>query len=181
MPGLVEAHDLGLEPVALGVAEVHPVQLGREQGRLVAAGAGADLEDHVAVVVRVARQQQDLELLEQAGLVGLEPVDLLAGHRAQLVVGVGGVAQLARAGELGRGSPRGGGRPRPTGSRRASSWPSRRSSDGSVEVSGQRELGLELVVLARDLGQLGVEVAHARCGGSLVGRGCDRWRSVAVG
>ena len=96
---LVEAQHLGLEAVPLGVAEVHPQELGREQRGLLAAGAGPDLHDHVAVVVGVARQQQHLELLEQARLVGLQPVDLLAGHVSQLVVGLG-VAHLARAGQL---------------------------------------------------------------------------------
>ena len=36
-------------------------------------------------------------------LVGLEPVDLVAGHRPHLVVAVARVAQLARAGQLGAG------------------------------------------------------------------------------
>ena len=43
---------------ALGVADVHPVELGGEQRGLLAAGAGPDLDDHVAVVVRVARQER---------------------------------------------------------------------------------------------------------------------------
>ena len=62
--GLVEAQDLRREAVPLGVAQVHPEQLAGEQRGLLAAGAGPDLDDHVAVVVGVARQQQDLEVLE---------------------------------------------------------------------------------------------------------------------
>ena len=99
-PGLVQGDHLGLVAVALGVAQVHPEQLGREQGGLLAARAGPDLEDDVAVVGRIAREQEDLELVDEAGLVGLEPVDLLAGHRAHLVLCLG-VAHLPGAGELG--------------------------------------------------------------------------------
>ena len=50
--GLVQGQQLGRVPVALRVADVHPVQLGREQGRLVPAGTGPDLEDDVAGVIR---------------------------------------------------------------------------------------------------------------------------------
>ena len=135
--GLVQAQDLRREPVARGIAQVHPQQLGGEQGGFLATRAGPDLEDDVAVVVRVARQEQHLELLEQAGLVGLEPVDLLAGHRPHLLVAVARVAQLARAGELGRGSTPGADRPRRSGSSRASSLPSRRIWFGSALTSGR--------------------------------------------
>jgi hypothetical protein len=47
---------------ALGVACVHAEQVAREQRRFVPAGAGADLEKDVALVVGVARQQQALQL-----------------------------------------------------------------------------------------------------------------------
>jgi hypothetical protein len=72
--------DLDLPALALGVARVHAEQVAGEQRRLVAAGAGAHLEEQVAVVVRVARQQRLLQL-------GLE---LLHRARAllQLLVGV---------------------------------------------------------------------------------------------
>ena len=43
-----------LEAEAVGVAGVHVVELAGEEGRLVAAGAGPDLDDDVLVVVRVA-------------------------------------------------------------------------------------------------------------------------------
>ena len=56
--GLVEREDLGRELVRIGVAEVHPQDLVGEQRGLLAARAGPDLEDDVAVVVGVARQQQ---------------------------------------------------------------------------------------------------------------------------
>ena len=53
---------LDLPALALGVARVHAEQVAGEERRLVAAGAGAHLEEQVAVVVRVARQQRLLQL-----------------------------------------------------------------------------------------------------------------------
>ena len=54
------------QPLALGVAQVHAHQVAGEQRRFVAAGAGADFEEGVARVVRVARQQRGLQLGVQA-------------------------------------------------------------------------------------------------------------------
>ena len=48
-------HHLDPPPLALGVLRVHAHQLGREERGLVAAGAGADLEEDVLLVVRIAR------------------------------------------------------------------------------------------------------------------------------
>ena len=53
-----ERHDLDAPAVALAVARVHAVEVGGEERGLVAAGAGADLDDRVAVVERIARQEQ---------------------------------------------------------------------------------------------------------------------------
>jgi hypothetical protein len=49
----------------LGVAGVHLHKLAGEQGRLVAAGAGPDLDDHVLVVVRVAVDKLRPDLLRE--------------------------------------------------------------------------------------------------------------------
>ena len=136
-PGLVEAQELGREAVALGVADVHPVELGGEQGRLVAAGAAADLHDHVAVVVRVARQEEDLQLLDQARLVGLEPVDLVAGHRLAARRRRRPMSRSSRAPASSARVASSRRKASTTGSRRASSWPSRRMAAGSVDVSGR--------------------------------------------
>ena len=54
--------------MALGVARVHPEQLAGEERGFLAAGAGANFEQHVLVVVGIARRQQQLELLFQRGL-----------------------------------------------------------------------------------------------------------------
>ena len=55
--GLGGVDDLGAPAAPLGVAQVHPQQVAGEQGRLLAALAGLDLEDDVAVVVGVARDE----------------------------------------------------------------------------------------------------------------------------
>jgi hypothetical protein len=90
--GLGEVDDLHPPALLLGVAGVHAEQLGREEGGLVAAGAGADLEDDVALVVRVLRDQLEAEPLLDLADPLLEPVALLLGHQEELVV-------LGQAGE----------------------------------------------------------------------------------
>ena len=65
MPPSVPSLDLDRldgEAVTLGEASVHAEQIGGEEARLVAAGAGADLENGIPVVVRVAREQQRPQL-----------------------------------------------------------------------------------------------------------------------
>ena len=59
------AHQLHPPAPCVGVAGVHPKEVGGEQSRLFAAGSGTDLEDDVLVVVGVLGQQQKRELLLQ--------------------------------------------------------------------------------------------------------------------
>src|SRR5262249_35476427 len=59
--------DLDLPAVALRVAAVHAEELSREQRRFVAAGAGTDFEENIAIVVGVARQQLPLQFLLYSG------------------------------------------------------------------------------------------------------------------
>ena len=61
--GVAGRHHLELPALALGVARVHAEQVGGEQRRFVAAGAGADFEDDVLLVVRdPAATSRTLEL-----------------------------------------------------------------------------------------------------------------------
>ena len=88
-PGaLADRDQVELPAPPLRVAGIHPEQVAGEEGRLVAAGAGADLEDHVTVVVRVARHEQPPELGLDRLLPRLEHRELLARHAAHLLVGV---------------------------------------------------------------------------------------------
>ena len=72
--------------MALGVAVVHAEQLGGEEGGLLAAGTGPDLEDDVAVVVGVARQQLEPQVRQQPDLVRLQLTDDLLRQLAGLSV-----------------------------------------------------------------------------------------------
>ena len=63
--GLVAVEHLGPPAATLGVAQVHPQQVAGEQRRLLAALARLDLEDHVPVVVGVARHQQHPQVVSE--------------------------------------------------------------------------------------------------------------------
>ena len=58
-------HDLDLPALLGGIALVHAEQVAGEQRRLVAAGAGADFEDDVALVHRVLGDEREAHLLLQ--------------------------------------------------------------------------------------------------------------------
>ncbi len=59
-------HQLNFPSLPIRVAAVHPIQVGGEQRRFLAAGAGTDLHDRVARVMRVRRDQPELDLAVQA-------------------------------------------------------------------------------------------------------------------
>src|SRR5438270_862386 len=58
--------ELDLPAIALGEARVHPEQVAGEQRRFVAAGAGAYLEEDIALIVRILGQERTLQLLLQS-------------------------------------------------------------------------------------------------------------------
>ena len=60
--GIVGVHDLGLPAAALRVTQIHTQKVLREQRRLFTAGTRAHFQNNVLFIVRVLRQQQDLEL-----------------------------------------------------------------------------------------------------------------------
>ena len=66
------------------VALIHAEQVGGEQCGFLAAGAGADFEDRVALVVLVPRQQRQLDLHFQLGQPLAQRLHLLFGKRLQL-------------------------------------------------------------------------------------------------
>src|SRR5439155_3926930 len=57
-PGLLHLDGIELPAATLHVAGVHAEQVGGEEGRLLAALGRLDLDDHVTLVVGVARQQR---------------------------------------------------------------------------------------------------------------------------
>ena len=60
---------------------IHTEKLGREEPGFVAAGAGAQLDDGVALVGLVFRQQQNLDLVLELGDALVERAQLLLGER----------------------------------------------------------------------------------------------------
>ena len=92
--------DLDAPAARLGVADVHPEELLGEEGGLVAAGPGADLEDDVLAVVRVLRKEKEPDLLLERLDPAFQSFGLGLGHVAQLVTPGEGVEHLAGAGEL---------------------------------------------------------------------------------
>ena len=74
------------QPRDLGVARVHAEEVGGEERGLVAARAGAYLDDDVLLVARVRRQQSAPDVLFQSLLLLAEAVHLFAGERLHIGV-----------------------------------------------------------------------------------------------
>src|SRR5277367_2120993 len=75
-----------LEAVALGVARVHAEEVAGKKRRFFAAGACANFQDYVLLVVRIARSQQLLELLFDGAEIFLQRRHLGLGQFAQVSV-----------------------------------------------------------------------------------------------
>ena len=75
------------EAAPLGVAGEHAEQVARPQARLVAAGAGADLDDDVLAVVGVALDHGEPDLLLELGDAGAGAVEQLAQLGVLAVLG----------------------------------------------------------------------------------------------
>jgi len=72
--------DLDLPLAACGEALVHGEEVSREDARLVAAHAGADLDDGVLLVIGVTGDEHDLDLVLEAWDLGLVGDDVLLEH-----------------------------------------------------------------------------------------------------
>ena len=83
---LVDIHHVRAPPLPLRVPRVHPVQVRREQSRLVAARAGAYLDDNVLVVVRILRHKRKLQVALRCLVARLQLGDLLARQLDHLLV-----------------------------------------------------------------------------------------------
>ena len=89
-PDSDERQDFDLPALLLGEARVHAEDLGGEERGLVAAGAGADFEDDVLLVVRILGQQQHLQFFfdrRQARLRARSSSS--CGHGANVGIGFG--------------------------------------------------------------------------------------------
>ena len=77
---------LEFPPAALGEMLVHAEEVAGENGRLVAAGAAADLDDGILGIVGVCGDEQQFQVLLHPGDLRLEFGNLLTGHLAELVI-----------------------------------------------------------------------------------------------
>src|ERR1700739_2937914 len=69
-------------------ARVHSEYLSREQGGLIAAGAGADLDDDVLLVVGILRQKKNLQILLDHRRALFQLQKLFLCHGAQSRIGL---------------------------------------------------------------------------------------------
>src|SRR5882672_3384297 len=76
-----------LPALALRVAGVHPIQIAREECRLVSAGPGADFEEDVAFVVRVLGRKHFLQLRLEGGQPLAPRLDLALGVTPHFGIG----------------------------------------------------------------------------------------------
>ena len=86
MLGVACRQDLHLPALECGIALIHPEQVAGEQRRLVAAGAGPDLDDDIALVGGVLGQQQQAESLLRLADPDIEHRALVLGQRLELAV-----------------------------------------------------------------------------------------------
>ena len=84
-----DRNDFSFPAVQVGIAVVHAEEIGCEQGGLITAGTGADLDDGATLVGGVLRQQTEAHLLLQDRNSGLQRLELIAGHHRHLLVGAG--------------------------------------------------------------------------------------------
>ena len=89
--GWAAGQDLGLPTLGGDEALVHLEEVAGEDAGLVAADAGANLDDGVLLVRGVGRDEHELDVLLQLGELLLVGGDVLLQHG--LLVGVGGVVQ----------------------------------------------------------------------------------------
>ena len=111
MLALAGGDHLHLPALEGGIALVHAEQVAREDRRLVAAGSGADFEDHVALVGGILGQQQDADLVFQLFDLRFKGGLLFGSHLGHLAARrdhAAEVFQLAIALAQGRCGSRGG-------------------------------------------------------------------------
>ena len=78
--------DLQLPAALLGVLGVHPEKVSREDGGLVTTCAAADLYNGVLAVIRISRNQENLDLLLHLRNLRLDLGDLGLRHVAKVLV-----------------------------------------------------------------------------------------------
>ncbi len=109
---LAHRQHLDLPALRLRIFDIHAEEIAGEESRFVAAGPGAHLENRVALVGRVLRQQRDADRLRHLLGLGLGGGEFGARHRAHLGVEIGipqhggEIRPLLLLGAPGRRSPK---------------------------------------------------------------------------
>ncbi len=86
--GPVAGHDLHLPPAVFRISVVHAEKVAREQGRLIPARAGADLQDDIFGVIGIFRDQKRFQFAFQIVLPGRERFDFSSGKILDLMIAV---------------------------------------------------------------------------------------------
>ena len=84
--GIVGIHDLGFPSAAFRIAQIHTQKVLREQRSFFTAGAGTDFQNNILFIVRIFRQQQDLQLFLHLRYLIFIFGDLHLGELAQLLI-----------------------------------------------------------------------------------------------
>ena len=87
--GFVRVVDFDGPAMPLGIAGVHPEEVRREERGLLAPGAGPDLDDHVFVIVRIARGDCLAELGVEISKARAQRVQLFPNEGDHLKIGLG--------------------------------------------------------------------------------------------
>lgn len=95
LAGIADIDEANGPATAFGVALVHAVEVGGEEGGFLASGAGADFDDGVSAVVGVGRDEGDHGLALGFGELAFDGFDFLDGHGAEVGVGVVVVFEFA--------------------------------------------------------------------------------------
>jgi hypothetical protein len=98
--GFAARNDLHLPALALGIAGVHAEQVAGEQRRLVAAGAGTDFEEQVALVVGVRGSRARCSSISSRAISAL--ADACSACASSFISG--SVEHLAGTGKVGAGA-----------------------------------------------------------------------------
>ena len=100
---LRDTDDLGLPAVQIGIAAIHAEQVGCEQGRLVAAGAGAHFQNGALLVGGILGEQLQAQLLLERRNTRAKRGLLVPGHGRKLLVGRRVGLQGGKVGTFGLG------------------------------------------------------------------------------
>jgi hypothetical protein len=87
--GRTGGHDIHSPVLPFGISRIHAKHIGDKQPSFIAAGSGTNFENDIAFVVRILRQQQQLQIGLAHGEALIECRQFLFGHRLHFGIEVG--------------------------------------------------------------------------------------------